>query len=318
MGALEYRPTLRPAERKAVPIEVERLIGLAQLVLDERTDLLVHLKDDEKALETILRTGTSAGGARAKALIALNRRTREIRSGQVPPPPGFEPWILKFDGVVDRGLGEPIGFGRIEYAYHLMARRAGIGMAECELLEEGGRAHFMTKRFDRTETGGKLHMQSLCALAHLDFNLPGAFAYEEAFGVIQRLNLGHRALEEMFRRMVFNVVARNQDDHTKNIAFLMSREGEWSLAPAFDVMWAYNPGGPWTREHQMSINGRRDGFTLADLLAPAGMFGVKRGGEILDRVVEAVRGWEGTAKECGVLPAVASQIGATHRLSFPP
>ena len=217
-------------------------------------------------MSTIIRIGTSAGGARAKALIAWNPETNEVRTGQVPPPPGFQPWILKFDGVRDQQMGEPEGYGCIEFAYHRMAVASGIEMMECRLYEEGGRAHFMTKRFDRNPDNSKIHMHSLCGLAHYDFNAPGAYGYEQAFAVIQRLNLGYPALTEMFRRMVFNIVARNQDDHTRNIAFLMDDQGAWRLAPAFDVMWAYNASGPWTNRHQMSVGGKRDGFKRADII----------------------------------------------------
>ena len=211
-------------------------------------------------MREILRVGTSAGGARPKALIALDPESGEVRSGQLDLPAGFEHWILKFDGVDDnsRELGASRGIRRDRVAYSRMAGRAGIEMGECRLLEEGGRRHFMTRRFDRAETGDKLHMQSLAALAHLDFNQPGANSYEQAFQVIRRLGLPSTAAEQQFRRMVFNVVARNQDDHVKNIAFLMDRSGHWSLSPAFDLVYAHNPEGRWTARHQMSINGKLD------------------------------------------------------------
>ena len=316
MGALEFKPSLRPQEKKAVPIELEELIQLAQYVIDNRTEMFVNLKQDARAIETIFRVGTSAGGARAKALIAWNRSQNEIRSGQVPPPKGFEPWILKFDGVNDSALGMSQGYGRIEYTYHQMAMRAGITMSECRLFEENDRAHFMTRRFDREPNGDKIHLQSLCAIAHYDFNMAGAYAYEQAFSVLQKLNLGYDTLEELYRRMVFNVAARNQDDHTKNIAFLMDRKGNWKLSPAFDVIWAYNPSGPWTNQHQMTINGKRDGFTRSDLLLPAGQYGIKNARSILDGVLDAVSAWPGLAKSNNVPDSMIKTITSTHRLDI--
>ncbi|HSQ75765.1 MAG TPA: type II toxin-antitoxin system HipA family toxin [Bacteroidota bacterium] len=316
MGALEFKPALRALERTSVPLDIEAMLELAQYVLDDRAHLLADLRDKEKALDTIIRVGTSAGGARAKALIAWNRKTHEIRSGQVPPPPGFEPWIMKFDGMHDQSLGESKSFGRIEYAYHKMAVQAGIRMSACELFEENNRAHFLTRRFDRSGQGGKIHMQSLCALAHLDFNMRGAHGYEQAFSVIQSLNLGYDTLEEMYRRMVFNVVARNQDDHTKNIAFLMDADGRWSLAPAFDVIWAYNSSGVWTSQHQMSINGKRDGFTRDDILKPAKEYGVRNAESIIGDVIDAVQYWRKIAEEYGVPGPMISRIEKTHRLRF--
>ena len=316
MGALEYKPALRREEIKSVPIEIEDMIRLAQQVLDNRMDLLVNLGEKDKAIETIIRIGTSAGGARAKALVAWNRNTHEIRSGQGLPPPGFEPWIMKFDGVNDQQLGRAQGFGRIEYSYYRMAVKAGIKMMECTLFEENGRAHFLTKRFDRDSNGNKIHMQSLCALAHFDFNAPGAYGYEQALTVIQQLRLGYKSLEQMYRRMVFNIIARNQDDHTKNIAFLMDRSGKWQLSPAYDVMWAYNSSGPWTNQHQMTINGKRDGFLIEDLLEPAKQFGIKNAKHIIKDVILAVRQWPEIAEKNMVPPSMIEQIAQTHRLNL--
>ncbi len=313
MGALEFKPALRSAERMSVPLEIGAMIELAQYVLDNRTEMIANLQDHARAIETIIRVGTSAGGARAKALVSWNRATNEVRSGQVPPPPGFEPWILKFDGVDDRALGVSQGFGRIELAYHLMALQAGITMTECRLFEETGRAHFMIKRFDRDAKGEKIHLQSLCALAHFDFNSAGAYSYEQALSAAQQLGLGYDALEQMYRRMVFNVVARNQDDHTKNIAFLLDKSGQWSLSPAFDVTWAYNPSGPWTSSHQMTINGKRDGFLKEDLLAPAKLFGIKHASAILTQVSAALSEWPAFAEQSGVPPKIRDQVGASHR-----
>jgi serine/threonine-protein kinase HipA len=314
MGAIEFKPAIGPHAGTATPIEVSELTALVAEILRHRTDWAANLKGDrEQTLNAIIRVGTSAGGNRAKAVIAWNPRTQEVRSGQVAAPPGFEAWILKFDGVADNALGDPRGFGRIEYAYHRMALAAGIAMTPCRLLEEGGRAHFMTRRFDRDADGGKLHMQSLCAMAHYDFNAAGEYAYEQALSVIQRLNLGHPALQELYRRMLFNVLARNQDDHTRNIAFLMGRQGAWSLAPAFDMVWAYNSKGEWTNRHQMTVNGKRDHFTRTDLLAPAEQYSINGANRILDQVADAVARWPQFAHECGVPPAMAARIGRTHR-----
>ncbi len=224
--------------------------------------------------------GTSAGGARAKAVIAWNPTTHAVRSGQVDAGAGFEYWILKFDGVSgnrDRDLDLPQGYGAIEYAYANMARAAGITMSDCRMLEENGRRHFMTRRFDRPGGSAKVHMQSLGALAHFDFNQAGAYSYEEALQVIRRLALPMDAIEQQFRRMAFNVIARNQDDHVKNIALLMDRSGDWSLSPAFDMTYSYSPDGFWTRQHQMSLNGKRDDFILDDFRQCAESASMKRG-----------------------------------------
>jgi serine/threonine-protein kinase HipA len=322
MGALEFAPARGPRPSGDHAIDIEALVELAGEVLAARSDLAVSLRERRKqdALREILRVGTSAGGARAKALIALNPETLEVRSGQLEVDPGFEHWILKFDGVDDRtrDLGSARGYGAIELAYSQMARRAGIEMAECRLLEEGGRRHFMTRRFDRTGDGDKLHMQSLAALAHLDFRRPGANAYEQAFQAIRALGLPRQATEQQFRRMAFNVVARNQDDHVKNIAFLMDRSGNWSLSPAFDVVYAYNPSGRWTSRHQMSVNGKRDRFTREDLRRVGETASLKRGqaDRILDEVVEAVRSWPDLAAAAGVEERRVGQIGSTHRLDW--
>jgi serine/threonine-protein kinase HipA len=324
MGALEFAPALGPKPGPAMKIEVDALVRLAGEVLTHRGDLQGHFHEagKQKALRDILRVGTSAGGARAKAVIAWNRETNEVRSGQVKAGDRFEYWLLKFDGVAgnkDKELEDPKGYGVIEYAYHLMAKAAGIAMSECRLLEENGRRHFMTRRFDRLEHGGKLHMQSLCALAHFDFNAAGAYSYEQALLTIRQLKLPMAAVEEQFRRMVFNIVARNQDDHVKNIAFLMNRQGEWSLAPAFDVTYSYNPSGSWTATHQMTLNGKRDGFTRADFEACAKAALMKRGraATIIGEVQAAVRRWPEFAAEARLAAEWRDQIQRAHRLSFP-
>lgn len=323
IGALEFKPAQGPQSRASKPLKIDALVELATDVLTNRQNLQASFADPNKehALREILRVGASAGGARAKAVIAWNPATNEVRSGQVKAPAGFEYWLLKFDGVAnnkDRDLADPQGFGAIEYAYSLMAKAAGIRMAECRLFEENGRRHFMTRRFDRLNDGGKLHMQSLGAIAHFDFNDPLAHSYEQALTVIRRLNLPMDDIEEQFRRMVFNIVARNQDDHVKNIAFLMDKQGQWSLSPAFDVMYAYNPSGSWTANHQMSLAGKRDGFTLDDLRTVAQTASMQRGRAeaIANQVVAAVSRWREFASQAGVPAKQVDQIARTHRLDL--
>jgi serine/threonine-protein kinase HipA len=319
MGALEFRPATGPRPTKSHAIDVAALAELATEVMAARADLAASLSRPERevALKEILRVGTSAGGARPKALIALNPETNEVRSGQLDVDPGFEHWILKFDGVEDttRDLGATRGYGAIELVYAQMAERAGIEMTACRLLEENGRRHFMTRRFDRTADGDKLHMQSLAALAHLDYRQPGANSYEQAFQVIRRLRLPPGAAEQQYLRMAFNVVARNQDDHVKNVAFLMDREGRWSLSPAFDVVYAYNPEGRWTAHHQMSVNGKRDGITVEDLRRVAELAPMKRGraDELIGSAVDAVREWPRLAGAAGIAEERVAAIQQTHR-----
>lgn len=314
MGALEFKPALT-ATKKTERIDVSALVALAGKILSQREGLLVDLSGDESAaLDTIIRVGTSAGGARAKAVIAWNPDTEEVRSGQVRAPEGFEHWIIKFDGINDDALGDPKGYGKIEYAYHRMAKAAGVEMTSCRLLKENGRAHFMTRRFDRTRDAGKIHMQSLCALGHYDFKRPGQYGYETALMCCQQLGLGHQALRQLFRRMAFNAIARNQDDHTRNIAFLMDREGRWRLAPAFDVIWSYNAQGQWTNQHQMTINGKRDSFEQQDLIEVARQFRIKKPLDILAQVGDAIRRWPELAAHEGIASSRIAHIASTHRL----
>jgi serine/threonine-protein kinase HipA len=323
MGALEFAPAKGPPLQRSAKVQLDELVKLASQVLTHRASLQVSFAPGRRhdGLQEMLRVGTSAGGARAKAIVTWNRNTNEVRSGQVKAPAGFDYWLLKFDGVSankDKELDDPKGYTVIEYAYALMAADAGIDMSECALMEEGGRRHFMTRRFDRLSDGGKLHMQSLAALAHFDFNSSGAYSYEQAFDVIKRLGLSLRVLEQQFRRMIFNVVARNQDDHVKNIAFLMDKAGAWSLSPAFDVTYAYNPAGLWTSHHQMTINGKNDDFTRADFKAAAQVAGLKRGSSeaILTEVMNTVKEWPRYAKTAGVLGSQRDQITRTLRLKF--
>ncbi len=322
VGALEFHPTLGPSPGAAKDIRVDALVELASEILTHRQNFSVSFREDrEEALRDILRVGTSAGGARAKALIAWNRETNEVRSGQAAAGEGFEYWLLKFDGVAgnkDKELEDPRGYGKIEYAYSKMAAAAGINMSACHLMHEDGRAHFMTKRFDRRDDGSKLHMQSLAALAHYDFNMAGAYSYEQALAVIRRLGLSMDDVEQQFRRMAFNVIARNQDDHVKNIAFLMDKSGHWALSPAFDVTYSYNPEGTWTSTHQMTVNGKRDDFTRDDLRACGRVASMKRGvaDTIIDEVRAAVDRWRDHANDAGVPETWASQIQKNMRLDI--
>lgn len=323
MGALEFLPATGPNRKNNKPLQIERLVKLAARILQQREQMNVSILEqpDDIAMKEILQVGTSAGGARAKAVIGWNKETGEIRSGQLDLPENFEHWLLKFDGVSgnrDKELTDPLGYGAIEYAYYKMATDAGIIMSDCHLLEEKGRKHFITKRFDRLSNGQKLHMQSLGALAHFDFNMAGAYSYEQAFNVIRKLDLGIKDVEQMFRRMIFNCVARNQDDHVKNIAFLMSKKGEWKLAPAYDVTYSYQPKGLWTGIHQMSLNGKRDDFTFEDFNAVSKMAGLKRGRakKILSEIVYIIKKWPLYAEEVGVNEQQAAAISEAHRIKF--
>ncbi|MDH5675757.1 MAG: type II toxin-antitoxin system HipA family toxin [Myxococcales bacterium] len=321
MGALEFEPTIGPKQGPGTEVEVAELVRLASEILTTREQLQTSFTDSSRteALADILRVGTSAGGARAKAVIAWNPKTGEVRSGQVEPGSGFEHWLLKFDGVSgngDRDALDATGYGVIEYAYFRMATQAGVHMSECRLLEEGGRRHFMTRRFDR-DADRKLHMQSLGALAHLDYNMARVNSYEQAFRTAQQLGLSGAEREQLFRRMVFNIVARNQDDHVKNISFLMDKSGKWSLAPAYDVTYSYKPEGQWTSSHQMSINQKRDDFTRQDLEQGAKAALLKRGraATILEEVTEAVSCWPEIAREAGIAQDVRDGIAKAHRLN---
>lgn len=321
MGALEFSPVIGPEAKGARKIQVDVLVELASEILSQRNNLQVSFseKSRERALTEILRVGTSAGGARAKALIAWNPKTNEVRSGQVDAGPGFEYWLLKFDGVrgnKDKELEDPKGYGAIEFACYLMAKDCGIVMEECRLFEENGRRHFMTRRFDRTADGRKIHMQSLCALAHFDFNLAGAYSYEQALLAMRQLDLPMSAIEEQFRRMVFNIVIRNQDDHVKNIAFLMDKAGNWSLSPAFDMTYSFNPEGLWTATHQMSMNGKRKDFSLDDFKACARTALMKKGRAetLLAEVLEVTAKWPAYAEQAGVPEATMEKVRELMRL----
>jgi serine/threonine-protein kinase HipA len=305
MGALEFRPTMGSRKGLGTGIDLQDLVEEARLVLEG------HLTDQvltKKALAQLIDVGASAGGARAKAVVAWNETTGALRSGQFDVPPGFEHWLLKFDGMgKDTELGGTENYGRLEYAYHLMAKAAGIRMSRCRLLEENGRAHFMTLRFDR-DGNQKHHVQTLCGLDHLDFRQAGTHDYGQAFMVLDKLGLGSEAREELFRRMAFNVMARNCDDHTKNIGFLLKQVGSWSLAPAYDVIFAHNPQGAWTAQHQMGVNGRYDGIRREDFLLHAERFRVRKPEALLADVRAAVASFGQFAEEAGLKAAAWAEI----------
>ncbi len=325
-GALEFSPVKGPEPSVDEDIQVGELVELASRILAERDGFETSLAPgkEEAGLLEILSVGMSAGGARAKATIAWNPETNEVRSGQVAANPGFEHWLLKFDGVKanrDRErFNDPEGYGAIEFAYSRMAAAAGVEMAPCRLFEENGRRHFMTRRFDRPTGSTKLHMQSLGALRHFDFNEAGAYSYEQALMTIRELGLPMAVVEQQFRRTTFNVIARNQDDHVKNIAFLMDRAGEWSLSPAFDVTYNYRRDGKWTARHQMSLNGKRDGFAIDDFLQCAEVVSMQRNRalRIVDEVAAAVADWLDYADEAEVPDRMAAAIGDALRLELRP
>lgn len=320
MGALEFLPTLIGAPTSKKKLSIAALVDLASRVLSARESLQGTFSngENEQAIQDILRVGSSAGGARAKAVLAWNEASGEFLSGQIDAPPGFTQWLIKFDGVQnnrDKEVADPQGYGRIEYAYYLMACEAGIEMMPSRLHEEGGRAHFMTQRFDQSRELGKLHMQSLGALMHYDFNEAGAHSYEQAIQAMVQLGLPRAQLEQQYRRAVFNVSARNQDDHVKNIAFLMDRQGTWRLSPAFDVAYSYNPQGSWTSRHQMSIQGKRDDFETDDLIALAATAGIKKpmAHKIIGEVAAAVARWNHFAHEAKVSEEHQRKIEKTLR-----
>ena len=312
VGALEIKPPLREEVAKASSLEIESLVGIANKILNSKEDFQADLsKEEESALADILKIGTSAGGARAKAVIAFNPKTGEVKSGQVKAPAGFSHWLIKFDGVTDTQFGASVGYGKVEMAYYLMAQAAGIEMSECRLLEENGRAHFMTKRFDRLDTGQKIHMQSLCGLRHFDFNQVGAFGYEQVFETMRILRLTYPEAEQMFLRMVFNVLARNCDDHTKNFAFLMDQSGKWTLSPGYDICHAYRPGSLWVSSQSLTVNGKRDAISDVDFLEVARKMNIKKPMEKIEAVKSAVKRWNEFAVEVNVEGILRDSIQRT-------
>ena len=312
MGALEFEPIVPKTNNSATKIEIDSLVNIAQQILSGKNDFTTHFSGDEaKALSDILKIGSSAGGARAKAVIAFNPDTKEIRSGQANAPAGFTHWLLKFDGIADEQLGTSSGYGRVEMAYHLMAKEAEINMTECRLLEENGRAHFMTKRFDRVANNEKLHIQSFCAMAHYDFIEVTSFSYEQLFETMRSLLLPYTDAEQLYRRMVFNVMARNCDDHTKNFSFSMNKTGKWKLAPAFDLCHAYRPGSLWVSRHALSINGKRENITRHDLLEVAKNMNIKKADTIINQVKAVTGRWNEFAAQTNVKADLRDAISKT-------
>lgn len=312
MGALEFEPIDPKTNNGATKIELDSLINIADKILAGRQDFNTNLSGDEaKALSDILQIGSSAGGARAKAVIAFNPDTKEIRSGQADAPKGFTHWLLKFDGVTDQQLGTSSGYGRVEMAYHLMAKEAEIEMTECRLLEENGRAHFMTKRFDREHGKDKLHIQSFCAIAHYDFSEITAFSYEQLFETMRSMLLPYTDAEQLYRRMVFNVMARNCDDHTKNFSFTMDKTGQWKLAPAFDVCHSYRPGSTWVSQHSLSINGKRQNITRDDLIEVAKNMNIKKAVTIINQINAVVSRWNDFAAQTNIKTDLRDAVGKT-------
>ena len=317
MGALEFEPAMDVACDPNARFEIDSLVSVASDALSLKASFGVNLNEEKKtAIAEILRLGTSAGGQRAKAIIAYNSDSGEVRSGQVEAPTGFEYYLIKLDGVsATVGLKATGNYGRLEYSFYKLAKACGIDMTGCSLIEENGRAHFLTKRFDR-QNGKKVHMQTLCGIAHFDYRLHRAYSYEQAFNVMRALRLPYSEAQEMFRRLVFNVVVRNQDDHTKNISFLMDESGKWRLSPAYDMGYAYNPQGGWTATHQMSVNGKFDNITREDLLVFARQNNIKEADKIIDEVCEATSKWPALAADCGVPHKTTEAIFSNMLLDF--
>lgn len=317
MGALEFEPAMDAPYSPDVRIELDSLVEVASEALSKKEEFGANLEEDKKAaIAEIVRLGTSAGGQRAKAIIAYNPLTGEVRSGQIEAPEGFDYYLIKLDGVTaEAGFRETQNFGRLEYSFYRLVKECGIEMSDCSLIKENGRAHFLTKRFDR-QNGEKIHMQTLCGIAHYDYRNPRSYSYEQAFNVMRALRLPYSQAQEMYRRLVFNVVIRNQDDHTKNISFLMDRQGKWTLSPAYDMGFAYNPKGGWTAQHQMSINGKFDDITRQDLLEFAKRNNIKEATEIIDRITEVSSRWSLLARECEVPQPMIDAIMPNLKLSI--
>jgi len=299
MGALEFEPEFDTITNKTSRIELSDMVQLTNDILQKRLSLNTNIKEKE-AIVNIIHVGSSAGGARPKAVIAYNENTGEILTGQVDAPEGFSQCLIKLDGIENNALGDPKGYGRIEFAYYKMALDCGIKMSNSKLLVENGRAHFITQRFDRLPNNEKLHMQTLCGLAHMDYNNPNMYSYEQAFQVMRELHLPYPDAQQLFTRMIFNDIAKNYDDHTKNISFIMDKTGYWNLSPAYDVTFAYNPSNMWLQRHQLSINGKRANITNSDYLALAKQMSIKKPKEIIEKIKDTVSNWKKYAKDCGV------------------
>lgn len=312
MGALEFEPPTITPHKRAFDIEMESLVMMAQKMLNSREDFSTNIKDDEKkSMMDILKIGTSAGGARPKAIIAYNEKTGQIKSGQTKSPKGFKQWLIKLDGISDAQLGDSKGYGRVEMAYYLMAKDAGIEMNECRLLEENDRAHFMTLRFDRDENNTKHHIQTFCAMQHFDYNEVRSYSYEQLFQTMRLLRLPYPQAEQMYRRMAFNVLARNCDDHTKNFAFRLKQDQHWEISPAYDICHSYKPDSQWVNQHSLSVNGKRNNITKHDLLSLAKSMNIKKAAHIIDEISNVVKRWPEYADECKLDPTVRDAKGAT-------
>jgi serine/threonine-protein kinase HipA len=312
MGALEFEPTTLKESKRTFSVEIDSLVDIARKMLTKKEAFVTNLQEvEEKAILEILRIGTSAGGARPKAVIAYNEKTGEVKSGQTNAPRGFEHWLLKLDGVSDVQLGASKGYGRVEMAYYNMAVACGIEMMPSRLLEENGRAHFMTRRFDREGGSTKHHIQTFCAMKHFDYNLVTSFSYEQLFQTLRELKLPYPVAEQLFRRMVFNVMARNCDDHTKNFAFMLKKDGKWELAPAYDVCHAYQPKHQWVSQHALSINDKRTNITKDDLLTIGKSIKHKKAAETIEEISNTVSQWKTYADEVKVSPKLRDEIAAT-------
>lgn len=311
MGALEFEPASLQENKQTFSLEINQLVEIAQKILLQKEKFNTRFLKNEKAVMEILKIGTSAGGARPKAVIAFNEKSGEVKSGQAKAPNGFEHWLIKFDGVSDVQLGATSGYGRVEMAYYQMAKACGIDMMPSRLLEENGRAHFMTKRFDREGSNSKHHIQTFCAIKHFDFNLVNNYSYEQMFQTMRELKLTYSDTEQMFRRMVFNVIARNCDDHTKNFAFRLKKDENWELAPAYDLCHAYRPGSEWVSQHALSVNNKRKDISKADLLLLGASIKCKKADRIVEEINETVNQWKKFAKAFEVSKELTNHIGKT-------
>ncbi|MCC5907633.1 MAG: type II toxin-antitoxin system HipA family toxin [Balneolaceae bacterium] len=312
MGALEFEPATLSNTKNTFDVEVNSLVEIAQKILSKREQFNTNLQEqDEQAIRNILKIGTSAGGARPKAVIAYNEKTGQVKSGQAKAPKGFEHWLIKLDGVSDVQLGETSGYGLVEYAYYLMAQECEIKMMPSTLFEENDRAHFMTKRFDREGGYTKHHNQTHCAIKHYDYNDVRSYSYEQLFQTMRELKLTYPEAEQMFRRMVFNVLSRNCDDHTKNFSFRMKKDERWELAPAYDLCHSYRPDSDWVSQHALSINGKRTGISRSDLLTVAESVNIKKAGAIIDQIQSVVNRWPGFAESVSVKPDLRDAISRT-------
>jgi len=312
LGAMEFEPSQFKPDKKAFYVEIDSLVDVAKKMLNIREGFETNIeKDQAKAMMKILKIGTSAGGARPKAIVSYNLGTGEVKSGQSSAPAGFEHWIIKLDGVSDAQFGRSSGYGRVEMAYYHMARDCEIDMMESRLLEENGRAHFMTRRFDREGGSLKHHIQTFCAMQHYDFNEVRNFSYEQLFQTMRLLRLPYPQADQVFRRMVFNVLARNCDDHTKNFSFRLKKDQHWELSPAYDICHAYRPESEWVSQQALSINGKRKDISRSDVLTLAKSMGIKKAGKIINQISEKVSSWNNYAEEMKVQPALRDAINST-------